>query len=216
MICFHKTAASLVAVLLVAGVARQSCAEVSISVALTRTDGLGVGDAFDPNSTIFADFSMELLASDSVGSFQTSIVYDATELRLVNAEQVAVTGLPIELAPGVDDSVPGEIRGFDAATFVGGVQGPTSFVFGRAEFVTLEQPIGTVDDGLADITPFFTGFDGVNAVGGAAIDPVGIIFNPASVSITAVPEPTSLAALGLISSGVAYRMRRRRKMAAKK
>ncbi|QDV65544.1 PEP-CTERM sorting domain-containing protein [Crateriforma conspicua] len=194
---------------------------VSVDVDPT-TPGIQREAFFAPGEEVFADFVLELSAGQAIAGYGFGIVIDADELevRQAAAQAPGAPSAPIDGSniivnagtnPQVGDNTT-QIDGFDYLNLFGSFTSDSPVVVGSATFGFL----GSGVDGNFDITADFINptLDGFLDGNGFVIDSSQVIFNGASV--TAVPEPTSLAALGLISSGVAYRMRRRRKTAAKK
>ncbi len=187
-----------------------SVGQSAIIVSVNVNPGSSTG-AFAPGSVVTADVFLELSeATDSLGVYTFGVEYDQSELSYVGRQDFTFGALNERIANSPAEPL-GRVSNINAYTLGAGQSG----VFGPIRVASLTfnaiNPNGGVGD--LDLRPGFydPGADGFFS--STFQDVTGsVTFNGASV--TAVPEPASIAVLAIAgAAGTYYRRRRQNKVA---
>lgn len=186
--------------------------EVILNVAL---DPPAVGPSYFAGDTVTANLVMELTTPTDLGAYNFSVEYDSNELTFLSATNNGFFSLAPFTNPtsAAGSNVVRNFDGFVLAANSGETapRGPTTA--GVLQF-RVNSVLGLDDSGI-DIRPRLSSEnpseDAFFTIAGAQLADSSLNFSGASVNtIAAVPEPTSLAALG-IGAVALYRHRRRRR-----
>ncbi len=168
--------------------------------------------AVNPGDTVTADIFMQLTETTDLAAYNFRVLYDASELSFVSRNEFAFGNLNFQ-DPNNPPGAGGIVVNIDNATFdLFGTAAPFGPVRIASLVFTAMNPNGDASD--IDIAPDAgdLGSNAFFASNGSQYPSSSVVFSGASV--TAVPEPGSMAAIAIVG-GVGALYRRRRNKVAK-
>lgn len=171
--------------------------------------GPGVSRTFVPGEVVSANIFMELTTPSDLSSYNFSVRFDQSELTYQTRDENDFGALNLELATA--DSTSGNlVLNIDRATLSAAGQGAP---FGPVNVATLNFLFNPTagSDLPVDIEAglFSTGNDFFFSANGSDVGGQ-VDFSGSAVSVSAVPEPGSMAALAAVGAGGWYTRRRRK------
>lgn len=179
---------------------------VVVDIDLSTTDA-SVG------TPISASLTIELEAGDSLSAYGFSLRFDTDEFDVSNFTSTPPNNF-FPSPSGFDEDTGmidptvgkyGEITFVNGINLFGSVSGPSTFTVG-----TFAITPTSVSPGGADIDFVLGEFDPNDGFGDAGSAPFTPTFGTASIQVTAVPEPSSMAVVAIMFAAVVGPRRRKR------
>jgi hypothetical protein len=178
----------------------------NVAPGIQSTNAIPVSIGDDITTYIF----MDMTSPSTLGSYNYSIMYGSGLSLTSRSEHSFGSLVESDSSNPIDNSI-GMAFKFDGADFGLGQTTPLAGFVATLTFTVLDSTNTGITAGLFD-PESSGGFDSFYSAGGDDVSNT-VVFNPGSVSVTAVPEPSSVAAIGVLGL---YGLIKRRRLLAKR